>query len=285
MLSDVWRHAQEWLGLDHVDARALWALFFAFSASVIQVSFILVTHACGRQLFILHLNVESLWKHLYAMEAALIAYAVSQVHYDLWYHSGRQHGARWLRVCRSSSSSANVSAPASGCDVPGLAQIRIDGSLSDMRDKSQQGLSGSGEEAQTADLENTQRVNGSLAPAARAAPALAPARGAAALVRERPQQSVWAPMEYDAMPRWSFMDWMRFHFYRHVWPAASKTCSASAIFLCPTEPISHAMDVSMRQSKQALWIPGRFPIELQCAGTQSRASLSPLLLCAHSKTT
>lgn len=35
----MWRHAQEWLGLDHVDARALWALFFAFSASVIQVSF------------------------------------------------------------------------------------------------------------------------------------------------------------------------------------------------------------------------------------------------------
>lgn len=48
MPSDVWRHVQEWLGLDHVDARALWALFFAFSASVIQVSFGVVTLACNQ---------------------------------------------------------------------------------------------------------------------------------------------------------------------------------------------------------------------------------------------
>ena len=60
MLSDVWRHAQEWLGLDHVDARALWALFFAFSASVIQVSFGLIAHACGQQLYIVRMSVERL---------------------------------------------------------------------------------------------------------------------------------------------------------------------------------------------------------------------------------
>ena len=30
---------QDWLGLEHVDAHALWALFVAFSATVIQVNF------------------------------------------------------------------------------------------------------------------------------------------------------------------------------------------------------------------------------------------------------
>ena len=137
-----------------------------------------------------------------------------QVHYDLWYHSSQRHGATWLRVCHSRSS-ANLGAPASSDDGPGLAQIRIEGSSSEVRDQGQHGMSGSRDEAQTADLNSMQRLNGGLG-SARAAPAPAPARGAAVLVHERPQQSVWAPMEYDAMPRWSFMDWMRFYFYRHV---------------------------------------------------------------------
>ena len=144
--------------------------------------------------------------------------AVPQVHYDLWYHGSQRRGATWLRVCRRRSG-ADPAAPASGHAVPGLAQIRIDGSSSDLCDRSQQGTLGSGEQAQLADPGYLQRLNGSLAPAT-AVPALAPARGAAVLVRERPQQSVWAPMEYDAMPRWSFMDWMRFYFYRRVWPAS-----------------------------------------------------------------
>ena len=150
--------------------------------------------------------------------------ALSQVHYDLWYHCSRPHGATWLHVCHSSSA-ANLSAPAGSRDVPGLAQIRIDGSSSEVLVKGQQGLSGCGDEAQTADTENMQRLNGSLAPA-QAAPALTPARDAPVLVRERPQQSVWAPMEYDAMPRWSFMDWMRFYFYRHAWPAGPQASPA-----------------------------------------------------------
>lgn len=110
------------------------------------------------------------------------------------------------------------------------------------------------------DLENMQRVNGSLAPA-RAAPALAPARGAAALVRERPQQSVWAPMEYDAMPRWSFMDWMRFYFYRHAWPAARQASPAQHLQAspCPTRPTSQAVSHSKEQSS---CLPGRFSKEL-----------------------
>ena len=100
---------------------------------------------------------------------------------------------------------------------PGLAHVRIDACSSDPVDKAQQGMSGSSYEAQTAGPGSPRRPNGSLAPAV-AAHALAPARGAPVLVREREQQSVWAPMDYEAMPRWSFMDWLRFYFYRHVWP-------------------------------------------------------------------
>lgn len=42
----------------------------------------------------------------------------------------------------------------------------------------------------------------------------APSLAAAAPVRARPQRSVWAAMEYEAMPRWGFMDWLRLFFYR-----------------------------------------------------------------------
>lgn len=44
----------------------------------------------------------------------------------------------------------------------------------------------------------------------------APTLAAAAPVRARPQRSVWAAMEYAAMPRWGFMDWLRFFFYRFI---------------------------------------------------------------------
>ena len=73
------------------------------------------------------------------------------------------------------------------------------------------------------------------------------------LVRERPQQSVWAPMEYDAMPRWSFMDWMRFYFYRHAWPASQQISSALHLqtFPCPIEPALEAVGVT-----SSLWLHG-----------------------------
>ncbi|CAL8464921.1 g4456 [Coccomyxa elongata] len=104
---------KDWLGYGHIDSAALWALFFAFAATVLQV------------------------------------------HHDLWHHSrlGRQYS--WF----SPSASQTIDASS-----PGMAGNQLGG-----------------------------RPNGA----------------------SLQQANVWAPMEYEAMASWSWIDWIRFMFYRH----------------------------------------------------------------------
>lgn len=154
----------------------------------------------------------------------------TQVHYELWHHSPRRPCATWLAVC-----------PASDMDTAQarLDGIRIDGATPALPDHD--ACSGNGPPPMRAALPvSTRSTSTPGAPAARAL-LLEPSavsgeagdrriqRGpsggawgvpnqalAAAPVRARPGRSVWAPMEYEAMPRWGIMDWARFLFYRRA---------------------------------------------------------------------
>jgi hypothetical protein len=174
-----------------------------------------------------------------------VARAAAQVHHDLWHHGRRPAAATWLAVCPGAACEPGQE---SRTQTPGLDSVHVDGGQASADDPDHApgpcgtarwaaggatALAAGGgvpEAADNARLPSGEAAgaNGGLAPApgARAHAAgtnggsAAAARGgggatpAAAPVRPRAPRSVWAPMEFEAMPRWGFMDWLRFYFYR-----------------------------------------------------------------------
>jgi len=177
------------------------------------------------------------------------ARAAAQVHHDLWHHGRRPAAATWLAVCPGAACEPSHGSRA---PAPGPDSVHVDGGQAPADDPDRAlaapGLRGATRRtpgaaaslavggsvpgaAEGAGLPSVESAgaDGGLAPAPSARPGAAGTNGGsaaaardgsaappAAPVRPRAPRSVWAPMEFEAMPRWGFMDWLRFYFYRRA---------------------------------------------------------------------